>query len=160
MRALSLWNPWATAIAVGTKSIETRSWSTSYRGPVAIHAAMKRTEQAAAFASIEMVHGRLPDRIPYRAIVALCDLVDVRPTEELELSIGPIEKLYGDFSAGRFGWILRNVRPVLEPISCRGRQGLFPLDRDTAALVRARAVDRLAAAHDAWWRPRRTGASA
>ena len=31
--------PWATLVAVGTKQIETRSWETSYRGPLAIHAA-------------------------------------------------------------------------------------------------------------------------
>ena len=32
MRALSLTQPWATAIALGIKHWETRSWSTSYRG--------------------------------------------------------------------------------------------------------------------------------
>lgn len=38
MKALSLTQPWATLVAIGAKKIETRSWSTSYRGPVAIHA--------------------------------------------------------------------------------------------------------------------------
>lgn len=28
MRALSLWQPWASAIAAGAKKIETRGWST------------------------------------------------------------------------------------------------------------------------------------
>lgn len=39
MKALTLHQPWASLIAVGAKKIETRSWSTSYRGPLAIHAA-------------------------------------------------------------------------------------------------------------------------
>lgn len=39
MRALTLTQPWATLVAIGAKKIETRSWSTSYRGPLAIHAA-------------------------------------------------------------------------------------------------------------------------
>lgn len=38
MRALTIRQPWATLIARGAKTIETRSWSTKYRGPLAIHA--------------------------------------------------------------------------------------------------------------------------
>lgn len=38
MRGLTLTQPWATLIAIGAKKIETRSWATSYRGPLAIHA--------------------------------------------------------------------------------------------------------------------------
>ena len=39
MKALTLTQPWATLVAVGENSIETRSWGTSYRGPLAIHSA-------------------------------------------------------------------------------------------------------------------------
>lgn len=39
MKALSLWEPWATLFALGIKGPETRSWSTNYRGPMAIAAA-------------------------------------------------------------------------------------------------------------------------
>ncbi len=39
MKALTLTQPWATLVAIGAKCIETRSWRTSYRGPLAIHAA-------------------------------------------------------------------------------------------------------------------------
>lgn len=41
MKAITLHQPWATLISLGVKSIETRSWSTSYRGPLAIHAAAR-----------------------------------------------------------------------------------------------------------------------
>ena len=44
MKALTLWQPWASLIAVGAKTIETRSWSTKYRGPLAIHAAKRRPD--------------------------------------------------------------------------------------------------------------------
>lgn len=43
MKALSLTQPWASLVAVGAKRIETRSWRTSYRGPLAIHAAKLRS---------------------------------------------------------------------------------------------------------------------
>lgn len=39
MKALTLTQPWATLVATGAKLIETRSWYTAYRGPLAIHAA-------------------------------------------------------------------------------------------------------------------------
>ena len=39
MKALTMTQPWATLVALGENTIETRSWSTSYRGPLAIHSA-------------------------------------------------------------------------------------------------------------------------
>ena len=54
--ALSLKQPWASTFACGEKTIETRTWSTSYRGPLAIH-----TSQ------------------PDGCIVATAVLTDVRP---------------------------------------------------------------------------------
>lgn len=41
MKAITLWQPWASLLACGVKQFETRSWATSYRGPIAIHAAQK-----------------------------------------------------------------------------------------------------------------------
>lgn len=41
-RCLSLWEPWGTLIARGDKTCETRSWSTSHRGPMAIATAKTR----------------------------------------------------------------------------------------------------------------------
>jgi len=38
MKILSLWQPHATAISLGLKTIETRSFYCNYRGPLAIHA--------------------------------------------------------------------------------------------------------------------------
>ncbi|MBP0020973.1 MAG: ASCH domain-containing protein, partial [Cyanobacteria bacterium SBLK] len=31
-KAISLWQPWASLIAMGRKKFETRHWSTDYRG--------------------------------------------------------------------------------------------------------------------------------
>ncbi len=40
MKALTVYQPYASLIAVGAKQYETRSWATNYRGPIAIHAAI------------------------------------------------------------------------------------------------------------------------
>jgi activating signal cointegrator 1 len=42
IRIVSLWQPWATLIALGLKEYETRSFGTSYHGPLAIHATKKQ----------------------------------------------------------------------------------------------------------------------
>lgn len=39
MKAISLTQPWATLVHLGAKRVETRSWYTSYRGQLVIHAA-------------------------------------------------------------------------------------------------------------------------
>ena len=39
VKALTMTQPWASLVAIGENTIETRSWSTRYRGPLAIHAA-------------------------------------------------------------------------------------------------------------------------
>lgn len=170
MRALSLWQPWASAIALGAKRVETRSWSTAYRGLVAIHAA-KRCRPweliefssswtwCAVLAPLGKKMGdckRLERLLPFGAVVAVADLVDVRPTgsftgEQLdtprshECSTGQLpaelrswtERTMGDYSLGRYGWVLENVRPLIEPIPMRGFQGLWNLDADvTAGILR------------------------
>ncbi len=45
MKAITIWQPWASLIACGAKQYETRSWATSYRGPIAIHAAAVKVPQ-------------------------------------------------------------------------------------------------------------------
>jgi hypothetical protein len=41
MKIFTLWQPWATFIALNLKQFETRHWGTSYRGKLAIHAAKR-----------------------------------------------------------------------------------------------------------------------
>lgn len=153
MRAISLWQPWASAIAIGSKTIETRHWATSYRGPIAIHAAKRRVldelaEYAGDYVWCAAMNVKINDgllfwkQLPYGAIVATATLVDCRPTEDFRTSqldnerlrhelITPdrpyiwTEREMGDFSPGRFGWVLEDVRRLQKPIPFVGRQGFF-----------------------------------
>lgn len=45
MKAITVWQPWASLLACGAKQYETRPWTTSYRGPIAIHAAALKMPQ-------------------------------------------------------------------------------------------------------------------
>jgi hypothetical protein len=125
VKALSLWQPWATSIALGHKRHETRSWSTNYRGPVLIHAARTFPAQARGVAVHEVSVGRLPSRLPFGCFVALAEIEDVVPAEEVKLRTTAVDRLLGDFSEGRFAWVLVRVRPLSEPVPARGRQGLW-----------------------------------
>lgn len=128
MNAISIRQPWASAIALGVKTVETRSWSTKYRGPLVIHASKQLTKEAAFFARTEVTLGRLPNKLALGAIVAVVNLIESRlMTQDWISSVPAIERLYGDWSPGRFGWILGDVRALPEPIGYRGRQGFFDI---------------------------------
>src|SRR3546814_13455324 len=104
LKAISLWQPWASAIALGHKSIETRHWPTKYRGELAINAAKRFGPDEREFASIERALGRMPPRLPLGAIVAVVDLPDSRPTDQLlPEDLGPISKTNGNSGPGSKG---------------------------------------------------------
>ena len=157
MKAISLWQPWASSIAVGAKRIETRHWPTSYRGPLAIHAAKRcvKREMVGYGLSRTWCGALAPtgkklgdnqvfwDLLPFGAIVATCDLIDCRPTDsfpqaELDLVHRPqggtdpnciwTERLMGDFARGRYGWVLDDIRALPEPVPWKGAQGFFNVD--------------------------------
>jgi hypothetical protein len=138
MKALSLWQPWASAIALGHKRIETRHWSTSYRGLLAIHAAKRWTREEREFAAFLPIE--LPDVLPLGAIVATANLVDIRRTEDLLPSISTTEEIFGNYGPGRFGWILEDIRPLREPVPYPGRQGLFEIEEMSDILLKDRAL--------------------
>lgn len=202
MKFLTIRQPWASLIAVGAKTIETRGWSTTYRGPLAIHAGKAKPEHLSWVGKWSM-HTRYLDPgdeaqmrrmvgvgqmgggagivsvpLPLGAVVAVCDLVDVVPivpekgltTAERSETGGKIAvsdpatcpiglsytrfvwkntssgrglysdidataKLrgqipFGDFTPGRFAWLLDNVRPI-DPVPMKGAQGL----RDVPAVL-------------------------
>lgn len=142
MRAISLWQPWASLVAAGLKVYETRHWSTDYRGALAIHAAKRRVsivgwEQTAADWAARLSVKSLAD-LPYGAFVGINDLTDVVRTEDLA-DLTELERSFGDFRPGRFAWRTANPRQLQPPIAERGYQGLWPVGRDMASQLEARA---------------------
>lgn len=131
MKALSLWQPWASAIAIGEKSIETRHWISHHRGPLLIHAAKKGPKLVVADC-IDVLDLNLDaEHIPYGALVAVAKMVRCCRAEDLEVSSR--EDVLGDFSRGRFGWVLEDVRAFKQPIPFRGKQGIFNVPEDVVA---------------------------
>lgn len=89
MKALTIWQPWASLIACGAKQYETRSWATQYRGPIAIHAAAKDPNKLPGAAKEELERAvrelfnaekykSSPWRwLPTGAVIATAELVSV-----------------------------------------------------------------------------------
>jgi hypothetical protein len=146
MKAITLTQPWATLVAIGAKRIETRSWGTKYRGPLAIHAAKGWTKEAVRlvlhepFRSVLNKAGyQIYSNLPRGCIVATCELVSVREINRYRMGIGwgwtgpdgtkyefdQQERCFGDYADGRRAWLLDNVQRLAEPIPARGALSLW-----------------------------------
>ncbi len=141
MKALTLTQPWASLVAIGAKKNETRSWSTSYRGPLAIHAAKGFPREAKDFAQcrrvLDLMRPFVKDnenylaQIPTGAVIATCRVVACVRTEVLcierqyEADMTEQEEDFGDYSIGRFGWLLEDVKMLPAPIPTKGALGLW-----------------------------------
>jgi hypothetical protein len=147
MKAISMTQPWATLLAIGGNVIETRGWSTRYRGPLAIHAAKSFPSAARALCRQSPFRESLANAgysderlLPLGAIIARVELVDVmsfdgssadliRARSE-EGTLPRHELAFGDFSAGRFGFVVRNVCKLREPIPARGMLSLWEVPQE------------------------------
>ena len=131
MKALTLWQPWASLIAWGEKRYETRSWTTSHRGLLAIHAAVPQpqvwrrlTENKHLWRVLEQ-HQTLSHDLPTTAVLCIVQLVDVVSAAEIAHNLTDKEKAFGDFGWGRFAWRLKVVERFKQPQPTRGHQGLW-----------------------------------
>ncbi|MBU1271870.1 MAG: ASCH domain-containing protein [Alphaproteobacteria bacterium] len=126
MKAISLWQPWASLMAAGVKRHETRHWATAYRGPIAIQAAKTLDLAGAPDQLCEAVSGRFwPKDLPRGVVVAVGYLAACDPAEKVADHLTPADRAAGNFDRGRFAWRIEDIRRVLNPIPLTGRQGLF-----------------------------------
>jgi len=131
MKILSLWEPWGSFMALGYKKWETRSWSTSYRGLLAIHVAKNKTaikdgtpeELAEDILEDAGVKIEIPRNWPLGSIIAVVDLFDCVKTELAKPE--PMEAILGNYMPKRFAWQTRNLR-LVKPYPFTGMQGLKP----------------------------------
>lgn len=136
MKALSVRQPWASAIMHGGKRIENRAkWKNChYRGPIYIHAAKTWVGRYVDEALTWMRERNLwPERntfqyYEYGAIIGRADIVDVifpggaasySPTK-----MGSHRLAEDPWYMGGFALVLDNVHPVVTT-PCKGMLGLF-----------------------------------
>lgn len=151
MKAITIWQPWASLKACGAKEFETRGWKTKYRGPIAIHAAVlfnNSFPKEFSDASHEALRKNLPGftymyELPRGAIIATAELIgcweidsiqemDGAPWEtgywgdrQIWYDVSEQELLFGDWTPGRYAWEFANMRMLETPIPAKGKQGLW-----------------------------------
>lgn len=132
MKALTLTQPWATLVSIGAKRIETRSWNTSYRGALAIHAAKGFPMYAKEMMLDDMFISPLARAgytsiaaLPTSAIVATCRLVDVKRVTSLLDAPDKPERCFGNYTIGRYMWYLEDVVKLDVPIHAKGALSLW-----------------------------------
>lgn len=135
MKAISLWQPWASLIVEGTKSIETRSWYTGYRGPLLIHAAKRKITRDSWEQDILRFLKNPEMEIPYGALVGRVQLVDCKRTEYIRDGISETEYTLGNFGNDRFGWVMEKPELFHMPIPYKGMQGLFDVHEDDLVMI-------------------------
>lgn len=132
-RILSLKQPWAWAVAVGKKRVENRRWTTTYRGPIYIHASSNFSPAGAEW--LREMGVKVPAELPQSAVVAVADLIGVVTQREAAR--------FGKWFFGPYGFVLTNIRMLDRPVSVKGKLGLSRVPpelrrRVTRALQRAK----------------------
>ena len=131
MKVLSLLQPWATLVVMGAKKIETRSWATDYRGVLLIHASVGKSGNI--FATDMLFNKYIPDFkvLPYGMIIGQVNLKKILRIEDFALPDNEMneltleEKAFGDYTEGRYGWVLTAPVEFENKIPARGQLRLW-----------------------------------
>lgn len=129
MKAITISQPYASLIADGFKFIENRTWPTSYRGPIAIHAG-KGTQYLNKQELAEYPAGCIVAMARLSACVTLKSIRERDATPCRHDLIEGTLKQWSDaarhiHAEGPFCWILEDIKKLDEPIPATGKQGLW-----------------------------------
>jgi hypothetical protein len=127
VRALTLKQPWAWAAIQGYKDVENRSWTTSHRGLLLIHAGRRFDPDGFQFLWELGLHTALPMDLPLGRLIGSVHLEDVVTGSPSKWA-----------ARGAWHWVLSKPREFRTPILCRGGQKLFFPAVNARALGQAR----------------------
>lgn len=150
MKALTLHQPWAWAVAHAGKPVENRTWAPPARlfgQRIAIHAGKRYCPEAAAW----MYEHGVDVRDPRRQSTGVVAVATVRGAiavkgSSLQFNGTLDEHCVGEYAdsfwfEGPVGWCLDRVIALPEPVPCRGAQGLWTLPEDAERSVRAQTAE-------------------
>jgi len=128
MRVYTVYQPYAYATVTGLKQYETRSKRTNIRGRIAVHAGKASLNRATRELSTKAFWDLLgavggKTELPLGAVVGTVEIVDCLPVEEVIPTLTERERALGDYSPGRWAWVLKNPIMFDIPIPARGKQG-------------------------------------
>ncbi|MFZ4705583.1 MAG: ASCH domain-containing protein [Bacteroidales bacterium] len=116
-KALSIKQPWAEKIAHKEKTVELRSMNTHYRGDILICASASGASNVDLPRGCTVCIAELYDSILYSKLTE----------KHFKDSCVPLADISRYMKGGGYGWMLRNVRRVIE-LPMKGQLGIFTLD--------------------------------
>ena len=128
MKALSIRQPYGELILSGKKTIESRIWSTKFRGEFLIHSGMAVSESACKRFGLDQ------EKLVKGAIVGKAVLVSVKEYKSDEeylkdsgKHLGSKEGLeeFGWSGKKKYGFLLENIRRFEQSIPLKGQLGFF-----------------------------------
>ena len=131
MKVLSFLQPWASLTVMGLKKLETRSWSTKHRGEMLIHASMGQSGALLAQEPPFLKYITDFSKLPFGAIIGKVQLTDIIKVQSLHMSDAVInqltmeERAFGDYSNGRYVWVLEEPELFTKPVKMKGTLGLW-----------------------------------
>lgn len=139
MRAITLHQPWASAVVLGLKVFETRSWAPEFRGRLAIHAGKAVRDADGGRAKFEQLSRAFSalgctsfEELPFGVVIGAVDVVECyrcAPGQQQFLAQRvdslSLELSLGNFASGRYAWELRNVVRLAQPVPARGYQKIW-----------------------------------
>lgn len=130
MKAISLWQPWASLWCSDRKIHETRHWPTSHRGWLLVHAAKRFEKNFEVDDPLRMIlddefDGHWAMDLPIGALIGRVNLVDCVRTETFPAGYDGDDYHCGDFADGRYAWKRDEFEVFKRPIPYRGMQGMF-----------------------------------
>ena len=129
MKVLSIKEPFASLIKNRIKCIETRSWKSNYRGELYIHASLSKMVKYND--RLELMDLIKDMDMSYGYIICKCKLVDcIYMDEEFINNIKGNHREYicGEYSVGRYAWVLDSVEILDKPIKAKGKLGIWNYD--------------------------------
>lgn len=132
MKALSLWQPWASLVALQLKRVETRGWTTDYRGPLAIHAAKRpiprdfgEFAEEKKIAHVLAAYGVAWRTLPLGVVLCTVDLFRIERTSVIRGDLSETERIFGDYTDCRYAWFFQDVKRFETPIPAKGNRLLW-----------------------------------
>jgi hypothetical protein len=134
VRAIGLWQPFASLVADGWKSIETRLRRTHIRGRVVICATKGIAPPALYAETLRRVAARGIDPAPYAAdrvlrghALAIAELVDSRPMTDEDEPLAFVPRVDAVMGGVRWAWCLAPKPERVRPVAVKCAQGWFSL---------------------------------
>ncbi|MHB1799634.1 MAG: ASCH domain-containing protein [Vulcanimicrobiaceae bacterium] len=121
-KALTICQPYAHMIIRREKFVENRTWPTSYRGPLLIHAGKSRQW---LYAGDEDKYKGLGDPMAFGAIVGVVTLTDVLHITKIEHDARLSWLRTHEHTEGPWCWVLADVVRLERPVPWKGAQGLW-----------------------------------